>query len=117
MTTLRGTKVRCTLGESVVVGVVTYAGKMGNNVQPDNPDGSWGEVWLSYAWSVEVLPPPAPPLPEVEGTVVLAGSKSLAWQLGYDGLWHTPGSSGTSTDNLIKYHGPLTVLYVPEVTP
>lgn len=106
-----GDKVRCTLGESVIVGVVTYADAVGWAGCYVTPDFDKNIVWVD-AWTIEKLSP----LPEIEGTVVLAGSKSLAWQLGYDGLWHTPGRSGTSTANLIKYHSPLTVM-VPEVTP
>ena len=107
-----GDRVRCTLGESVVVGVVLYEGIRGLFV---NPDG-WGPAFFvveNDGWTVEILPPPAPPLPEIDGTVVLDGS-GFAWQRKGD-LWWCRVVGCTTLG--LRDNGPLTVIHVPEVTP
>ena len=105
-----GDLIRATLGESVVVGAVLYEGIRGLFV---NPDG-WGPAFYVVeqdGWTVEILPPPTPPLPEIDGTVVLDVNGD-AWQK--DGYWWYR-EVRRSTFGL-RENGPLTVLHVPKVT-
>ena len=105
-------RVRCTLGESVVVvGVVTYYWGDGFCMRPDGCSTTFYVV-IADGWTVEILPPPTPPLPEIEGTVVL-DADGFAWQRRGAYWWYREVRRSTF---FLHENGPLTVLHVPEVT-
>ena len=60
-----GDRVRCTMGESVVVGTATWVGPTGIDIELAS--GGKATVWDPTEWTVEVLPEPEPPV----GTVVI----------------------------------------------
>jgi hypothetical protein len=111
----RGDRVRCTLGDSVLVG--TYRSR------PDRPgshsvlvdgatvlvDGADCANRLFGGWTVEVLSEPEPPV----GTVVL-DQEGDAWQLTKHG-WrciYSDESAFATLDDLDRDWGPLTLLEV-----
>ena len=103
--------IRATLGEMAVVGVVTFVWGDGLTVKPD---GCLTSFYLALVdgWTVEVLPPPVPPFPEIEGTVVL-DADGHAWQRKGDYWWYREVRRSTF---FLHENGPLTLLHVPEVT-
>lgn len=56
-----GDRVRATLGENVVVGVVTAVGSAPSTIQVE-PDGAGHCLWLTVpaGWHIEEVPPPLP---------------------------------------------------------
>ena len=106
-----GDRVRCTLGEMVVVGVVTFVWEDGLTVKPDGCLSSFYVV-LADGWNVEILTPPPPTLPEIDGTVVLDVDGD-AWQRKGDYWWYREVRLTTLR---LRVNGPLTVIHVPKVT-
>lgn len=87
MTSLKkGDRVRCTLGENVLVGVVVEDA-IGWIYM--TPGGATRLVYLDrYHWTIEVI---ALPIPEVDGTIVV-DTEGQAWQRGTD-YWFRAGSN------------------------
>lgn len=72
-----GDRVRATLGESVVVGTVTFISTAIRAVQIAGD--SHPERWLNDEWQVEILPSLATPIPDVE-KAMCADRDGDAWQ-------------------------------------
>lgn len=91
-----GDRVRCTLGESVIVGTVSndsaYPGMGAHGFYLD-PDGCDGSIWIKPPWSVEKIEPELPPEPPV-GTVLRGKNDGLVWYCREEGGWEQPGTSG-----------------------
>lgn len=110
----RGDRVRATLGESVVVGKVTYTSPSGYSVHVGDEPMAQVAVHCSAGWTVELVPEPEPPV----GTVLL-DRVGDAWVRGRDGQWRCAVPSGTAKcDSLSDFAdwGPFTVL-APEWKP
>lgn len=107
-----GDNVRCTLGETVVVGiVVSVYGKL-VGVAPEL-DEHGGCCWITQSWHIEALPPPNPPISEIEGAVVIDRDGD-AWQF-LGGIWRAPELDSINLKDLQQVFGPLIVVYVPDV--
>jgi hypothetical protein len=109
----QGDRVRCTLGESVVVG--TFSRHFSDGSFSVLPDGAQNlRNIFGSAWTVEVL---RPPVPDVEGTIV-RDRFGTAWQRLAAG-WRPVGGIRFGNDldryyfrslgHIEMYYGPLEV--------
>lgn len=81
-----GDRVRCTLGESVLVGVV---GSMsGDSIALNVPGQGRLDAWISpHTWTVEVAAPALPPEPP-SGTIMRTASGGVLQRIG--DYWRAP---------------------------
>jgi hypothetical protein len=101
----QGDRVRCTLGESVVVG--TFSRHLSGGSFSVLPDGAQNlrNVFNAEVWTIEVL---RPPVPDVVGTIV-RDRFGMAWQRVAAG-WVIGGVPLPRVlDYVVKHYGPLEV--------
>ena len=79
-----GDRVRCTLGESVLVGEVLESYISSLAVRADGDDDECDTRVYLERWTVEVLPPP---IPDTIGTIV-ADRNGMAWER-YERGWNS----------------------------
>ena len=105
-----GDRVRMTLDDNVIVGMVT--GLEGASVFIELAGVSARFYLTCSDWNIEVI---APPIPDVVGTIV-RDKDGDAWQRHKGGWYLTNDTFSSSLYQLELAYGPFTVLYTPEAT-
>lgn len=110
-----GSRVRATCGESVLIGEVKDLGRGVDGDQVTyavillvdrcSPDRAWPTLQLDE-WAFEILTPPAPPIPDVEG-IRVRDCDGDEWTRDTVG-WARPGVPLRKTlETLTEHFGPL----------
>jgi hypothetical protein len=105
-----GDRVRCTLGESVLVGEVTYLSTDASMLRVDINGNVPGYLIRWGDWTVKVL---HPPVPDVEGVVVLDRDGD-PWVRKPEGWINGGGGTGGILEDVVANYGPLKLVYTPE---